>query len=389
MNLARKYRPAHWIDFVGQRPAVWTLYQTAQRGKLPNAILLHGERGCGKTSAARVIAKSLNCASEVRTAREWPCGKCQSCLAIAEGSSIDVTEVDAATNGSVDTVRTLIEQAGYSSPGRARVFIIDEAHAASRAAFEAMLKTLEEPALEGQVFFILVTTRPSVIPETVKSRCHRYRFDPLPGESIRQRLELIVADEGIKAGDGLLAAIAQAARGALRDAIMMLDQAASAGISDVRLWRELAGTADFAPGLLAAAAAADYPGMYAILDGAMGGDPARVARELIFCLEDMLILGSPGGHIALDGEALAARQELAGRLGPERTLTVMQVLWDLHKVKTGDPRADLVLAVSTISRRLAPPGAAAGPIVPAESGQGALSRLRGVLGATSDQSGPV
>ena len=390
LNLALKYRPSVWTDFAGQRPSVWTLFQMAANGRLPGAILLHGERGCGKTSMARVIARALNCESEARTARGWPCGQCPSCRAITAGSSVDVTEVDAASNGSVDTMREVRELAGYGTPGRARVFILDEAHAASGPAFDAMLKTLEEPALEGLVFFILVTTRLAKIPKTVRDRCHRFRFTPLPAAVITARLEVIAAAEGIQAGPGLLDAIARSSDGGMRDAIMKLDDAASAGITSLTMWRELTGITDFAPALLRAAAAADYPALFAGLDAAAAGDPGHVAAELVRCLTDLLVLGVPGGEISCDGEALESRRALAGQLGAARVSSALQVMWDLKaRVSTGDPAADLRLAVSMISRRLAPAGAPAGPIAPDGNSTGALSRLRDVLGATSGQSGPV
>lgn len=384
---AVKHRPVRWFDFAGQRPAIWTLFQTILRDDPPPAILLYGEAGCGKTSTARTIAKSLNCESEVRTAREWPCGKCSSCLAVASGSSIDVEEIDAASNGSVALIRELRQRAGQYSASRYKVFILDEAHQMSAEAFDALLKTLEEP-LE-QVVFILVTTRLRKIPRTIQTRCGKFRFDPLSVPVIRARLEHIAQAEGYSPPPGLLSAIAESAEGGMRDAIMAMDLAASAGITSVTMWRELTGVTDFAPALLAAAASADYGVLFAALDEAVAGDPGRVTSQLVLCLTDMLVLTVPGGEISRDGEAAESRRALAARLGPARILAGLQVLWELPRVATGNPRADLSLAVSMISRRWAPPAAFAGPIVPGESGQDALSRLRGVLGAPSDQPGAV
>ena len=388
LQWALKYRPARFADFAGQRASVAVLYRMALRGTVPNALLLHGERGCGKTSMARVLAKALNCQASPGKASAWPCGECASCLAITGGTSPDVIEIDAASNGSVEMVRDVIRQAGYGSAGQRHVFIIDEAHGLSGAGFEALLKTLEEPTM-AETVFILVTTRPHRLPAPVRDRCQagRFWFAPLPPEVIRTRLEEICAAEKFEAEPGLLSAIADAARGGMRDAVMRLEQLASVGITSLAMWRELTGETDFAPELLAAAATGDYPVMYAALDAALdAGDPGYVAGQLIRCLADVLVLATPGGQTAHAGEPLAARQALAARLGVSRATAALQVLWELQaKVRTGDPKADLILAASQITRRLCPP---AGPIAPGTDSREAISQLRHVLGAT-DHAGPV
>lgn len=390
-QLALKYRPQTWFDFVGQRPAIWTLFQMASLGNLPNAILLHGEPGCGKTSTARVVARSANCAAEVRTAREWPCGKCPSCLAIADGSSVDVEEIDAASQGSVANIRELRQRAGMGPYGPYKAFILDEAHQLSKEAFDALLKTLEEP-LE-QVIFILVTTRLDKIPRTIRNRCSTFRFDPLATPAITARLEHIAAAEGYAPEAGLLAAIAAEARGGMREAIVAMDQLARAGITSLRLWRQLAGVSDFAPVLLSAAVSGDRSAMFAALREATGGrDAGYVTAQLVDCLADVLALTTAGGAVECDGEALAARQSLAERLGPAGALTVVQVLWAMQaSVRTGSPATDLKLALAEISRKLAPAAAPAGPIAPGGSSQEAMTRLRGILEAPSGQhpAGPV
>jgi DNA polymerase-3 subunit gamma/tau len=388
LQWALKYRPQTFGDFSGQRPSVAVLYRMAQRGTVPNALLLHGERGCGKTSMARVLAKALNCHAKPGKAAEWPCDACPSCLAIAAGTSPDVTEIDAASNGNVAEAKHMVLQASYGTAGAYRVYIVDEAHGLSLAGFETLLKPLEEPSF-GQVVFILCSTRPDKIPQTVRDRCHRFRFAPLSPDVIRRRLEEICKAEEFGAEPELLGAIAEAAAGGMRDAVMQLDQLASVGITTAAMWRQLTGQRDFAPELLEAAASADYPALFAVLDGALaGGDPGYVAGQLIRTLADVLVLTVPGGKTGHAGQALAARAALAERLGATRATAALQVLWELQaKVRTGDAKADLILAASQIARRMNPKTAVVQPIAPGTGGREAISQLRHVLGAT-DHAGP-
>jgi DNA polymerase-3 subunit gamma/tau len=382
LQWALKYRPQDFADFSGQRPSVAVLYRMAQRGTVPNALLLHGERGCGKTSMARVLAKALNCHAKPGKAAEWPCNACPSCLAVTAGTSPDVTEIDAASNGNVDSIRELILAASYGTAGNYHVYIVDEAHGISGPGFEEFLKALEEPS-SGQTVFVFCSTRLDKIPQTVRDRCHRFRFAPLSPDVIRRRLEEICAAEEFGAEPGLLGAIAEAAGGGLRDAVMQLDQLASAGITTVAMWRELTGQRDFAPELLEAAAAADYPEMFAVLDAALaGGDPGHVTGQLIRTLADVLVLTVPGGKTGHAGQGLAARQTLAQRLGPGKATAALAVLWELQaKVRTGDPKADLILAVSQIARRMNPQTVSARTIAPGTDSREAISQLRDVLGA--------
>lgn len=386
LQWALKYRPRNFGSFSGQRPSVAVLYRMAQRGTVPNALLFHGERGCGKTSMARVMAMALNCRAKPGKASEWPCNACPSCLAIAAGTSPDVTEIDAASNGTIDMVRDLILQASYGTAGAYRIYIVDEAHGMSGAGFEAFLHLLEEPA-SAQVVFIFCSTRPDKIPQTVRDRCLRFRFAPLSPDVIRARLEMICAAEEFAAEPELLSGIAEAAAGGLRDAVMQLDQLASVGITSAAMWRELTGARDFAPELLAAAAAGDYPEVFAVLDAALaGGDPGYVAGQLIRTLADVLVLATPGGKTGHAGQALTVRATLAERLGVARATAALQVLWELQaKVRTGDPKADLILAASQITRRISPQTAAARTIAPGTSSREAISQLRDVLGATTGE----
>lgn len=381
LQLARKYRPGRFADVAGQRPSVAVLYRMARRGTVPGALLLYGERGCGKTSTARILAKALNCLSEPGTASEWPCGTCASCEAVAEGISPDVTEVDAASNGTVDQVRKLISQANYETGGRYKVIILDEAHQLSGAAFDALLKTLEETP--PNVVFILLTTRPGVIPVTIVSRCSQFAFAPLPAAVIAERLGFICKAEGVQAEPALLEAIAASTGGGMRDAINRLDQVASVGITSLDMWRELTGETDFAPALLTAAAAGDHAALFQVLDTALAanGDTTHVVREVIRCLRDLLVLGE-GAAITAQGAALEIRRTLAGKLSAARVVAAMQVLWDLQaKVHVEDREAGLTLAVVMVSRRLCAaslPDAAT--IEPGGGTKTSLSELRSIFG---------
>jgi len=380
LDLARKYRPRQFGDMLGQSPSVALLFLMAKRGTVPGALLFYGESGCGKTTMARILGAALHCEAGPGPAKAWPCGACEDCLAVADSRHPYVHEVDAASNGTVDKVREIRARAGYGTGGEYLLFILDEAHGTSGPGIDALLKTLEEP--EERVIFVLVTTQPGRLPVTAVNRCSPYPFRPLEPDVILRRLVMVRQAEGIDAEDELLAAIAESARGRMRDALMKLDQMASAGIGSAESWRELTGETDFAPGLLEAAADGDHPAMYAALRAALSayGDAAYVTAEIVRCLADVDVL-SQGGAISARGLALAARQGLADRLGAARAVAAMEELWRLQtRVRVEDRAAGLTLALAMVSRRLCqlPPGS--GPMLPGGGQQASIEQLADVLG---------
>ena len=223
--LARKFRPRNFDEVIGQETVSKTLKNALKAGKIYPAYLFTGPRGIGKTTTARILAKSLNCSKGLSPE---PCLQCDSCLEIARSNSLDVLEMDAASNTGVDNVREAIIETLSLVPHRDRykIFIIDEAHMLSSAAFNALLKTLEEPP--PRVVFILATTESSKIPPTIVSRCQRFRFRPLSNEILAQHLASIAQQEKIEADSQALFVLAQASEGAARDAISLLDQCRSA-----------------------------------------------------------------------------------------------------------------------------------------------------------------
>jgi DNA polymerase-3 subunit gamma/tau len=357
-QLALKYRPMTFGDVAGQKPSVAVLYRMCQRRDVPGGMLFAGEHGCGKTTMARMVAKALNCESGHQAAGVWPCGTCASCKAITGGTSLDVEELDAASNGTVDQIREVRDRAYYGAlPGRFRVFVVDEAHGLSGAAFEALLILLESPP--PGVLLILCTTLPGKIPATIQSRLSPFRFDPIPVAVIRDRLARICQAEGIAAEPDLLTAIAEAGNGSMRDAVMRLDQVSRVGISTLALWRELTGESDYAPGLLIAAADGNYAALYEGAAAALArtGDPAQVVRDLVRTMADMLVL-TCNGEIPALGEALAVRRDLAMRFGARRIHAAMAVLWELQtRVKVDDRETALTLALAMVAKRLMPPPA--------------------------------
>jgi DNA polymerase III subunit gamma/tau len=381
LELARRYRPQRFGDVCGQKPSVAVLYRMAYRGSVPGALLLYGERGCGKTTLARILAAALNCHAEPGPASEWPCGKCPSCEAVADGTSPDVMEVDAASNGSVEQIRRIRDMVNYGTGGNYRVVLLDEAHGLSDAAFQALLKTLEEPP--PSTVFVLLTTKPSAVPAPITSRCSQFSFHPFPPQLIAERLAWICETEGIAAETELLAAIAESARGGMRDAINRLDQVASVGISSAVLWRELTGVSDFAPGLLNAAASGDHPELFRLLDAAqaVNGDAGYLIKEVIRCLRDVLVL-SDGAQIPVQGEALAVRRRLAERLGTGRVVAAMQVLWDLQtRVHAEDRSAGLALALVMVSRKLCSAPQAGGVQSAAGGNPASFADLKSMFGS--------
>ena len=226
--LARKYRPTRFDELIGQESLVTTLSNALEMGRLAHAFVLTGLRGIGKTTTARIIARGLNCTGEDGSGGPTlsPCGVCSSCVGIAEGRHVDVIEMDAASNTGVDDVREIIEGVGYRPlSARYKIYIIDEVHMLSKSAFNALLKTLEEPP--EAVKFIFATTEIRKVPVTVLSRCQRFDLRRVPIEMMARHLASICGKEGITADEAALARIARAAEGSVRDALSMLDQAAA------------------------------------------------------------------------------------------------------------------------------------------------------------------
>jgi DNA polymerase III subunit gamma/tau len=300
---------------------------------------------------------SLNCEAEDQQADRWPCGTCPSCVAVAAGNSLDVIEVDAASNGGVDAVRGLRDLMSYGSPGQWKLLVLDEAHAMSRDAFNALLKMLEEAP--ERTCFVLLTTEPGKILPTVASRCMTFTFRRIPPDAIAGRLAQICQLEGIGAEPALLAEIADRADGAMRDAVMLLDQAHSTLVTEgltLENFVKVFGDGDYVLPLAAAMAGGDYLAVYAALEDALAqdGEPSAVTGKLVDCLADLLTLRCCG-QVTAQGAPLEARRALAGLLDVPRLTKAMTVLWDFQtKVRVEDRAAGLKLACVVVSEQLCP-----------------------------------
>jgi DNA polymerase-3 subunit gamma/tau len=231
--LARKYRPQRFSDLTGQEHVVRTLVNALKSGRVAHAFLFTGPRGCGKTTCARILARALNCEGGPRgldkadVGNPEPCGVCGPCVEIAAGNDVDVQEIDAASNNGVDDVRALREAARYlPARDRYKIYIVDEVHMLSGPAFNALLKTLEEPP--GHIKFLLATTDPQKLPATILSRVQRHNIQLVPLGKIVARLREIAQAEKVAASDGALSLVARQAQGSMRDALSLLDQLFSA-----------------------------------------------------------------------------------------------------------------------------------------------------------------
>lgn len=324
--LARKWRPKGFEDLIGQEGITRILSNAISQGKIAHAYLFSGPRGVGKTSTARILAKALNC--EKGPDRN-PCGDCLSCSAIAEGTSMDVMEIDGASNNSVNDIRDLRERVKYVAAGGGyKVYIIDEAHMLSDAAFNALLKTLEEPP--SRVVFVLATTVPRKIPATVLSRCQHLPFKRIPGQKIKARLKMISDLEGINIDDEAIEMIARAADGGMRDSLTILDQVAAfssdISASDIK---DLLGVADFAAisELSRAVLEGDRDMIVSGISGLTekGTDLRAFSRDLMGFFRDLLIVkiaSRPDEILEVTGNELTIMKGIVAAVS-EDYLTIM------------------------------------------------------------------
>ena len=295
--LYRKYRPKGWAEVIGQEHIVQTLKNAIAADRIGHAYLFAGPRGTGKTTLARLLAKAVNCLAD--DLKERPCNKCENCKAVNENRFLDLIEIDAASNTSVDDVRDLRDKINFSpSQGRYKIYIIDEVHMLSTAAFNALLKTLEEPP--PHAIFVLATTEIHKIPATVLSRCQRHEFRRVPVDEIIKQLKMIAEAEKIQTDDEALSVIARQAGGGLRDAISLLDQLASTGAKvTLKLTQTVLGTAtsqtvlDIAASVLDRHPAAGLDAIHSALDS--GADPRSLARQIVDYLRGLMLIQMGNG----------------------------------------------------------------------------------------------
>ena len=324
----RKWRPQGWEEVIGQEHVIRTLRGALAQGNLAHAYLFSGPRGTGKTTTARIIAKAVNCLAEEQADR--PCNQCENCLEINQGRFLDLIEIDAASNTSVDDVRDLREKINFSpNKGRYKVYIIDEVHMLSNAAFNALLKTLEEPP--AHAIFVLATTEVHKIPATVLSRCQRHEFRRIPVNFIQALLKEIAEKEGVKVEAAALTAIARQATGSMRDAVSLLDQLASTGADvTLELTQQVLGTAagQSVYDLIEAVLSDDTGRGMALVNQALdgGSDPRQFARQVVDVLRAVLMVRMGNAdQLEQTADEIKHLKELADRFSLEKLLTAIQV----------------------------------------------------------------
>ena len=330
--LARKWRPQRFDDVVGQQAVTRTLRNAITSGRVAQAFIFAGPRGCGKTTTARILARALNC---VQGPTADPCGQCDACVEIAQGRDIDVLEIDAASHTGIDNIREVVIAGLAIAPARNRykIFIIDEAHQLSQPSFNALLKSIEEPP--PHVVFIMATTELNKIPDTISSRSQVFEFRAIPTRAITDQLRRIAQAEQIEVPDAALALIARAAEGSMRDAQSALDQViAFAGqaitVDDVSTVLGLVGR-DLLFDLIGAVVDEDGPRAFALADRAVesGHDLKLVCRELARLVRDVMIVSvdpprAGDGELA-DGE-LDRLKQMATRFSREDLMRAFDLL---------------------------------------------------------------
>jgi DNA polymerase III subunit gamma/tau len=314
--LARKYRPQKFSEVIGQEHVTRTLRNAIEQGRTAHGYIFSGHRGIGKTTVARLFAMALNCRSSNQPVPE-PCGICDSCTEIRAGNSVDVIEIDAATNRGIDEIRELREATRYRpARDRFKIYILDEAHQITEAAFNALLKTLEEPP--AHVVFMLATTQPEDIPQTIRSRCQHFSFRTVRFEEILGQLRKIVERENIDAEEDALALLAEAGDGSMRDALSILDQAIpfSSGRLTAETIRPLVGAApsDIVEQILRAVAGNSSQEVLRRVDAwiSEGHSPIHFARQMVRFLRNATVAKIAGGDSSLLQISSDERRRVAG-----------------------------------------------------------------------------
>jgi len=398
--LARKYRPQRFADVAGQEHVTRTLLNALEQGRIAHGYIFSGHRGIGKTTIARILAQALNCRTTVGTPErptQEPCGVCDSCQEIRVGNSVDVLEIDAATNRGIDEVRELREAARYRpARDKYKIWILDEAHQITDAAFNALLKTLEEPP--EHVVFMMATTQPEDIPQTIRSRCQHFSFHAVKFDDILAQLRAIAAQEDISAEDAALSLLAEAGDGSMRDALSIMDQAiASAPLVDGKAHleaepiRELMGSVPntvferMMEAISASQTASVVEELNTLLNA--GNSPAALARQFVRYLRNALMarIGGENSDLLQISPDERARSARSAMLFSEEDLTrflqvMLRTFDDLNYRQEQRFHLELGLVKLVHLQRLLPieellsqlpPGSGSGA---AASGSGTLSR---------------
>ena len=382
--LYRKWRPQRFEDVVAQRGIVTALRNQVASGRVGHAYLFTGVRGTGKTTCAKIFAKAVNC---LHPKDGDPCGECEICKGIDNGSILDVVEMDAASNNGVDDIRDLRDETAYTpSACHYKVYIIDEVHMLSTAAFNALLKTLEEPP--AHVIFILATTEIQKVPATILSRCQRYDFTRIGPEDIAQRVEYIAGQEGLELTTDGAELISRLADGAMRDALSILDTCAGVTAKiDADVVRRMAGVTDrsylfrISDALEAQDGAAALAQLAALRQQSV--DVKRLTEELIAHYRALMLAALPGGQSLLSGvspEEEAQYLEKGPQLGQREAVRAIRTLGNAleHMTRGSDQRIELELALFTLSE---PPQAAPAAAVSVQAAAPAAPVVRPFVSA--------
>src|SRR5450631_2583520 len=403
--LARKYRPQKFSDVIGQEHVTRTLQNAIAQERIAHGYIFSGHRGIGKTTVARILAMALNCRSTNETTGKppiEPCGVCDSCIEIRQGNSVDVIEIDAATNRGIDEIRELREAARYRpARDRYKIWILDEAHQITDAAFNALLKTLEEPP--SHVIFMMATTQPEDIPQTIRSRCQHFSFHAVSFDDIVGQLRDIAKQEGITADDSALAMLAEAGDGSMRDALSIMDQAiASCGDTlSADVVRGLVGTvgSDILEDIMDAVARNSSEDVLRTIDRLLveGQSAQHFARQMVRFLRNTVVAkvaGSDSPVLQISSDERARVSRVAERFSEEDLTRFLQIMLRTHSDLgyKQEQRFHLELGLLKLvhAQRLLPleqllSGEAAKPVGPPSRGSIAPSREANAAGDRSVQ----